>query len=281
MSAGTFFKHPLAALDFPLLYVLDPGVTVQSASWEVSPVEPGGLTLRAGSNSISSDGLTASVTVEGGIDGHDYQLRCIPTLSSGLSDPREVTIRVRRGALVPTLSLVRSYVGLDADDTEQDLLLGQLVASATARAEQLARFVAVQRTQTFVFGSEELLRGPTWASIELPLRPVSAVSAVRYRDPDEALQTLDPSCWRSALAHGWTRVRIRQVPATACAPDAWEIDTTVGAANDAAEPAGLTVGILQLVKHWYDARELMGDAGTAELPQGPRALFSSLKPPSF
>jgi hypothetical protein len=87
-------KDPEAALD----YAVDWGVeyltdeTLQQSSWQVTPVEIGGLSVVAS----SFDQKIASVTAAGGVAGHLYQLSNHVVLSSGLTDSRSIVLRVEK-----------------------------------------------------------------------------------------------------------------------------------------------------------------------------------------
>jgi hypothetical protein len=65
---------------------------ILESSWDVIPVEAGGL-LVTGS---SFDGKVASVTAAGGVAGNLYQLTNRVELASGRSDRRSIVLRVER-----------------------------------------------------------------------------------------------------------------------------------------------------------------------------------------
>lgn len=87
-------KDPGAILDYAVDWgaeYLDGDVIVAS-SFEVSPVEPGGVVI-AGS---SFDLTVAVVKVSGGIAGHQYRLVNHVTLLSGREDERTIVLRVEQ-----------------------------------------------------------------------------------------------------------------------------------------------------------------------------------------
>lgn len=62
------------------------------SSWEVSPVEPGGLAIAG----TEFDLTTARVKAGGGVPGHVYTLVNKVVLVSGLNDRRSITLRVEK-----------------------------------------------------------------------------------------------------------------------------------------------------------------------------------------
>lgn len=87
-------KDPDAVLDYSIDWGSQylGGDALAQSVWEVSPVEPGGVTI-AGSQ---FDFAIATVQAGGGIEGHVYHLANHVVLASGLSDSRSVTLRVEK-----------------------------------------------------------------------------------------------------------------------------------------------------------------------------------------
>jgi len=65
-------------------------LAIAASLWEISPVEPGGLTLAGQAHDLRS----TSASVGGGIAGHVYRLANHVTLSDGSSDVRSISLRV-------------------------------------------------------------------------------------------------------------------------------------------------------------------------------------------
>lgn len=85
-------KDPEAALDYAVDWgaeYLNGDALIQS-SWEVVPVEAGGVTIVAS----RFDPTIAHVTAGGGVRGHLYQLTNSVVLQSGLTDRRSIVLRV-------------------------------------------------------------------------------------------------------------------------------------------------------------------------------------------
>jgi hypothetical protein len=87
-------KDPEASLDYAIdwgaEYLL--GDTVAQSSWQVIPVEAGGLVVMAS----RFDSTFTSVTASGGVPGHLYQLTNTVVLASGLTDSRSIVLRVEK-----------------------------------------------------------------------------------------------------------------------------------------------------------------------------------------
>lgn len=85
-------KDPAAALDYAVDWGAEylTGDALIQSSWEVLPVEAGGLTIAAS----RFDATVAHVTAAGGVAGHLYQLTNRVVLQSGLTDSRSIVIRV-------------------------------------------------------------------------------------------------------------------------------------------------------------------------------------------
>ena len=87
-------KDPAAALD----YAVDWGAeyldddAIASSSWSVTPVEIGGISVIDN----SFDRSVATVTADGGVVGHVYQLTNNVVMTSGLIDSRSVVLRVEK-----------------------------------------------------------------------------------------------------------------------------------------------------------------------------------------
>lgn len=87
-------KDPDSAVDYAVDWGAEylSGDTLTQSSWEVIPVEIGGVTV------VDSkfDATVAQVTAGGGVAGHLYQLTNKVVLTSGLTDSRSIVLRVEK-----------------------------------------------------------------------------------------------------------------------------------------------------------------------------------------
>jgi len=87
-------KDPEAALDYAVDWGAEylNGELLSQSSWQVVPVELGGLQVIA----ERFDERLSTVTAAGGVAGHIYQLTNHVVLASGLSDSRSIVLRVEK-----------------------------------------------------------------------------------------------------------------------------------------------------------------------------------------
>jgi len=87
-------KDPDAALDYAVDWGAEylSGDTLVQSTWQVTPVEIGGVSVSAS----DFDEILATATAEGGVAGHLYQLTNHVVLASGLEDSRSIVIRVEK-----------------------------------------------------------------------------------------------------------------------------------------------------------------------------------------
>jgi len=87
-----YLKDPEAVISYAIDWggaYLGP-LALASSSWEIEPVEAGGLTLSAQAHDLRM----TSASVAGGLTGHVYRLANHVTLSDGSSDVRSIALRV-------------------------------------------------------------------------------------------------------------------------------------------------------------------------------------------
>lgn len=167
-----------------------------------------------------------------------------------------------------TLEEAREHLRLDARD--QDAMVTALITAARTVLEGETR-------RAFVTQEWRLLLDD-WpgATVQLPLAPISAVSAVRLADADGEACTLDEAHYDLALAGDPPRVVARApwpAPQQRVYGIAIDFLAGYGAASDVPQP--LKQAILMLVAHWFETREPVGfGAGSAEIPMTVAALIA-------
>jgi len=119
-----------------------------------------------------------------------------------------------------------------------------------------------------------------WRSIEIPARPVTAISAVKYYDANGDLQTLDGSKYFTDTVGHSARVRFVDVPALE--PNGLnrvKIETTLGYATT---PDPILAAVKLLVGHLYEQRanEIVGTI-SSPLIVGAHALANPFRVLSF
>ena len=112
---------------------------------------------------------------------------------------------------------------------------------------------------------------PAGHAVDLPLRPIQSIAAVRLYDESGATTTLDPATWLldGAAPHPrLVRVGTLVWPKPGRIANGIEIAFTAGYGNAAADvPAPIRQAILLLVAHWFEHRSpLEHGAHPAPLP---------------
>jgi uncharacterized phiE125 gp8 family phage protein len=159
------------------------------------------------------------------------------------------------------------------DHSSEDGLLASLLAAATAAVEQMAGRAFVTQTWRLSVG-----RTTARADVALPLGPVQSLSAVKYYDGANVLQTAtlgdyrlygddDTAIVRPEVGVDWPAMYLR--------PDALQIDFVCGyGATGAAVPEELRHAVMMLAAHWYETRAAVVADEMRPVPYGVESLVS-------
>lgn len=158
------------------------------------------------------------------------------------------------GPALEPVSLAEAKAHLRVDGSNEDALIQSLVVTSRLHIEAaLGLALIAQRWSLF------LDRWPKLGRLALPLRPVSAIVAVRLWDAAGASQSLPPEMF---ILDGYgLPARLATVmgepPAEPGRPvNGIEIDFTAGFGEAAVDvPAPVRHALLLLVAHWYENRE--------------------------
>lgn len=164
------------------------------------------------------------------------------------------------------VSLLEAQAHCRVDFDDEDPVLTALIEAATAHVDGYAGILGrALMTQTWRFsfaGFSSCLR--------LPLAPARSV-VVKYRDGENAEQTLDPGVYQLLEDSLSPRVSLalnQSWPGSVAArEDAVTVEAVCGYESAAKVPAAIRQAILLLVGHWFENREavVIGQA-PAELP---------------
>lgn len=156
-------------------------------------------------------------------------------------------------APVVALELAKAHLRVESGD--QDVLIQAYIDAGTGQLDGpggwLGRAIGVQTLEAQLDSfppyhrHRERQHGAArpWSTIALPYPPLRQVVSIKYDDPDQVEQTLDPADYR-LTAEGVTRIGRADWPATYAAPGSVRIRYTAG--YDAA-PAAIVLGILLMV----------------------------------
>ncbi|MCB1500465.1 MAG: head-tail connector protein [Bauldia sp.] len=177
------------------------------------------------------------------------------------------------GPALEPVALLDAKAHLRVDHDEDDALISAAIVSARLHVEAATRRVLI--AQGWRVGLD---RWPRKRILRLPAAPLISVDAVRIRDAEGGLTTLDAADYEVDAVSVPGRLA---VAATAPAPatrmtNAIEIDVTAGyGATSLAVPSPLRHAIMMLVTHWYEHRGPAGhDQAGDTAPQGYAALIA-------
>lgn len=165
---------------------------------------------------------------------------------------------------------VKAHLRVEHDD--DDTLIASLIAVAVSFVDAGGVLGRAMVTQSWA------QTGQYWSGrVPVTLSPVKALTAVKYYDTDNALQTATLSDFR--LIGGMNDSYVEPVgswPNAFDRPDALQIELTVGYGDAASDvPATVRHAILMLIGHWYENREDVTDMKLATVPNGFDALIGT------
>lgn len=157
------------------------------------------------------------------------------------------------GPAVEPVALADAKAHLRVDGTAEDTLIGSLIVTSRLHVEAAMGLALV--TQSWSVFRDAWPRGP---ALELPLRPVQSIAAVRLYDEDAAVTTVLAGTYFLDGAGVPARL-VRQGaiawPAPRRTANGIEVAFTAGygdAAVDVPEP--IRQAIMLLIAHWYEHR---------------------------
>lgn len=181
-------------------------------------------------------------------------------------------------ALALALPAAKAQVGaVEFDD--DDARISDAIAAAIAHVDGPNGLGLAMINQTWRLSLD---RWPP--CIEIPLTPVSSVTSIKYRDPADVEQTLDPALYALDL----DQQPVRIVPAVGVTwptprlrPGAIKIEFVAGyGATEADVPADLRQALKLLVSHFYANTDAVGQK-LEVLPLGVEAVFDRYRISTF
>jgi uncharacterized phiE125 gp8 family phage protein len=180
----------------------------------------------------------------------------------------------RSGPAVEPLSLSEAKAHLRLETTADDALVTSLIITSRLHIEAALGLALTAQDWTLVLDA-----WPATGVVNIPMRPVSAVTAVRVRASDGTSSVVPPA---SYVFEG-AGLPPRLVPVSGALPNPGraaggiEIDFTAGyGAAAASVPEPIRQALKLLVAHWYEHRDPVeiGDLETAI----PAAVTALVKP---
>jgi uncharacterized phiE125 gp8 family phage protein len=178
----------------------------------------------------------------------------------------------RSGPAVEPVSLAEAKAHLRLETSADDALVTSLIITSRLHIEAALGLALTAQEWTLVLDA-----WPATGVVNIPMRPVSAVSAVRVRAADGSPVVIDPGTY---IFEG-AGIPPRVVPVAGAWPNperaiaGIEVNFTAGFGTTAASvPEPVRQALKLLVAHWYEHRDPIeiGDPGTA-IPAAVSALL--------
>lgn len=177
-----------------------------------------------------------------------------------------------------SLTVAEAKLQCKVEISDDDTLIGRLIATARETAERMTQRYLVTTAVTARFGD--------WPSSEfwLPGPKLIAVSAVKYYDTDGVQQTWNSSNYRTDIYSEPGRFSAKPSASyPSFDPDAYnpiQVEYTAGYGAAAAVPDGIKHGMCLLIDEWYEFRsDVTVGLMMNNLPAGAARLFAQYKVP--
>jgi uncharacterized phiE125 gp8 family phage protein len=171
------------------------------------------------------------------------------------------------GPPLEPVTVAEAKAHLRVDGSDEDTLIASLILTARLHLETTLGLALVVQSWRLL-----LDRWPLTKDLELPLRPLQAIDAVRVLPAEGAATVIDPANYLADTASVPPRlVRTGVIwPQPGKAANGVEIDFTAGYGALAADvPAPLRQALLLLVAHWYENREPIAVGAPETIVPGP------------
>jgi uncharacterized phiE125 gp8 family phage protein len=178
------------------------------------------------------------------------------------------------GPSVEPISLAEAKAHCRVDGTAEDLLIAGLILAARTYIERSLGVALMEQSWSLFLDCWPRRR---W--VDLPLRPVIGLGAVRLYSATDTFMSLGPDLFQINGAGTYPRLARREAapwPLPGRSVNGIEIAFTAGFGATAEDvPMPIRLAIKMLVAHWYEMREpvLAGEAGNA-LPLGVASLIA-------
>lgn len=164
------------------------------------------------------------------------------------------------------VTLQEAKAHLRIDHASEDVLISSLILTSRLHIESALDLALIDQTWTL-----QLDAWPGGGSLDIPLSPLKAVSAVRVKNADGGTITIAPQSYIVDAASRPPRIVFEpgSQPRAGVRAAGIEVVFTAGfGAEPSHVPAPLRHAILMLVAHWYDNRDVP-EAGSpaARIPE--------------
>jgi uncharacterized phiE125 gp8 family phage protein len=175
-----------------------------------------------------------------------------------------VSLVLITGPALEPVSLAEAKAHLRVDDSAEDALISSLIITSRLHIEAALSLALL--TQTWAYWRDAW---PARDSVELPLRPVQAITSVRTYAESGAASVLAPDIYAldgDRLTPRLLRRGLQTWPRPGRARSGIEITMVAGfGATTTDVPAPIRQALLLLAAHWYEHREPV-EIGTSLTP---------------
>ncbi len=174
-----------------------------------------------------------------------------------------MTLILTSGPAAEPVGLAEAKAHLRVDGAAEDMLIASLIVTSRLHVEAATGLALITQSWSYWLDA-----WPPGRALQLPLRPVESISAVRLHDEAAVATTLDPASYLldgAGLPPRLVRQGALLWPKPGRVANGIEVAFTAGWGNAAADvPAPLRQAILLLVAHWYEHRSPLEPGAPAE-----------------
>ncbi len=179
------------------------------------------------------------------------------------------SLAVKTAASTDPVTAAQAKAHARVDISDDDALIGYYITAATQWAQAFRGQQFVDATFTQIFDGFP-------NAIELARSPVDSVTHIKYVDTAGDTQTLSSDNYQTDLASEPARIVCAlgySWPTTRDQLQTVEIEYVAGYGAAAAVPENVKTAIKQLVAHWYEHREVVGEARLQDVPFTVKSLL--------
>lgn len=171
-----------------------------------------------------------------------------------------------------TTAEAKIHLGIPSAVTAHDDYIDSLIVAARQHVESQTGRALIETAFELKFDEFED------DEILIPRSPLIAVQSVKYRDGNDAEQTVSSGDYHVSTFREPGEIRLKNGkawPIPGYRIDAVTVAFTAGYGDAATDvPKGIKQAILLLVGHWFANRESVGPANLKEVPQAVQALIT-------
>jgi len=186
-----------------------------------------------------------------------------------------MTLRLLTGPALEPVTLGEAKAHLRIDATDEDAFIASLITTARLQIETALDMALITQQQQWL--------GDDWPDgniVELPLRPLQSIDAIRVRNIDNIASVLDPDSYTVDTASALPRIASQtgDWPQPGATLNGIEIDITAGFGARADDvPQNICQALLMLTAFWFEHRDPTTAEDRRPLPEAVSDLLTPYK----